>query len=78
MIAIFDLIKTVFGKRTDDPVHYCDVYKKEGCAHVDGALCDMTTCSTLAAHKDQNIICPVCGYYCLGDGGFGCIDKPNL
>lgn len=19
--------------------------------------------------------CPVCGYYCLGNGGFGCIDK---
>ena len=23
-------------------------------------------------------ICPVCGYYCLGDGGQGCIDKPYL
>lgn len=22
--------------------------------------------------------CPVCGYYCLGNGGFGCIDKPFL
>ena len=21
--------------------------------------------------------CPVCGYYCLGRGGHGCIDKPN-
>lgn len=20
--------------------------------------------------------CPVCGYYCLGKGGHGCIDKP--
>jgi hypothetical protein len=20
--------------------------------------------------------CPVCGYYCLGNGGMGCIDKP--
>jgi hypothetical protein len=24
----------------------------------------------------DNIQCPVCGYYCLGNGGFGCIDKP--
>jgi len=24
------------------------------------------------------IQCPVCGYYCLGKGGFGCIDKPTL
>jgi hypothetical protein len=22
--------------------------------------------------------CPVCGYYCLGNGGHGCIDKPAL
>lgn len=22
--------------------------------------------------------CPVCGYYCLGKGGIGCIDKPGL
>jgi len=26
----------------------------------------------------KNEICPVCGYYCLGKGGFGCIDKPTL
>ena len=23
-------------------------------------------------------ICPVCGYYCLGKGNFGCIDKIGL
>ena len=31
--------------------------------------------------KDQylnNIICPVCGYNCLGSGGNGCIDKPGF
>ncbi len=22
--------------------------------------------------------CPVCGYYCLGNGGVYCIDKPSL
>lgn len=26
--------------------------------------------------KLEDIICPVCGYYCLGKGGMGCIDKP--
>jgi len=26
----------------------------------------------------DDIICPVCGKYCLGKGGYGCIDKPNL
>ena len=28
--------------------------------------------------KPEDIQCPVCGYYCLGKGGFGCIDKPNI
>lgn len=28
--------------------------------------------------KPEDIICPVCGYYCLGKGGHGCIDKPNI
>ena len=22
--------------------------------------------------------CPTCGFYCLGKGGFGCIDKPAI
>lgn len=22
--------------------------------------------------------CPVCGYYCVGNGGIGCIDKKGL
>lgn len=26
----------------------------------------------------ENLICPVCGYYCLGKGGIGCIDKAGL
>ena len=35
--------------------------------------------------KDKNLYetyknesCPVCGYYCQGKGGYGCIDKPKL
>jgi len=28
--------------------------------------------------KTQESQCPVCGYYCAGKGGVGCIDKPNL
>lgn len=26
----------------------------------------------------KNETCPVCGYYCNGNGGIGCIDKPAL
>lgn len=28
--------------------------------------------------KLAEIICPVCGYYCLGNGGIGCIDKKGM
>lgn len=34
-----------------DPVKHCEVYKKEGCAHVDGFLCDMETCSIRHAFR---------------------------
>lgn len=29
-------------------------------------------------HDMSEIYCPVCGFYCLGNGGHGCIDKPRL
>jgi len=28
----------------DDPVRHCDVYREDGCSHVDGYLCDFETC----------------------------------
>ncbi len=64
-----------------DPVKKCEVYRLEGCSHVDGFLCDMKTCTTLEQYRNnrnKNTNCPVCGYYCLGTGGIGCIDKPSL
>ena len=67
-----------FFSSKNDPVVHCEVYKKEGCAHVDGLLCDMPTCSILEKYKNTQIQCPVCGFYCIGKGGFGCIDKPSF
>ena len=32
--------------RLNDPVYHCEIYIAEGCAHVDGFLCDMKTCSS--------------------------------
>lgn len=29
----------------DDPVKYCNLYKEQGCSHVDGFLCDFNSCS---------------------------------
>jgi len=31
----------------------------------------------MSATKPEDEQCPVCGYYCLGNGGIGCIDKPT-
>lgn len=28
--------------------------------------------------KAEDEVCPICGYYCLDDGGEDCIDKPGL
>jgi hypothetical protein len=43
--------------RTDssrsDPVRHCDVYKTEGCTHVDGFLCNMETCDILQKYRDE-------------------------
>ena len=35
------------GKYLADPVKHCNVYKLVGCAHVDGALCNMKTCEII-------------------------------
>ena len=72
------IIKWFKDMRSTDPVYKCKVYKTVGCAHVDGYPCDMKTCNILRELLDSEIQCPVCGYYCLGNGGHGCIDKPNL
>lgn len=44
-----------------------DVKKDMKCHNIDKAY-----------EKNKDIICPVCGFYCLGKGGRGCIDKPSL
>ena len=34
----------------EDPVRSCDLYKEEGCPHVDGLLCDMQRCRMRKEH----------------------------
>ena len=36
------------------------------------------TGDSLKKLQEGTIYCPVCGYYCTGKGGKGCIDKPTL
>lgn len=36
-------------------------------------------CHRFISEKEiEEMQCPVCGYYCLGKGGNGCINKPSL
>lgn len=37
--------------RSNDPVYSCTVYKRQGCSHIDGMLCDMETCTILEEYK---------------------------
>ena len=46
-----------------------------------GALLGMFTSNRDAPSRkqmDDDLFCPVCGYYCLGKGGRECLDKPTL
>jgi hypothetical protein len=59
-------------------IKIAQLYKNEGCSHDNGFLCDLPNCSMNKTYLQQNIQCPICGYYCLGKGSHGCIDKPSL
>ena len=45
------IIQELTDRLRSDPVRHCDVYKTEGCSHVDGFLCDMETCDILQKWK---------------------------
>lgn len=34
-----------------DPVRGCELYKNEGCSHVDGLLCDYPKCKMLKEYR---------------------------
>lgn len=36
-----------------DPVKHCNLYKEEGCVHVDGTLCDFNTCTMRTDHDNK-------------------------
>lgn len=55
MKKVIHRLKPVFKV---DPVKRCEVYKREGCSHVDGPLCDMETCS-MVVESDQKKIIPI-------------------
>ena len=52
MIKIWKKIKDTIK---NDPLKQCEVYKKEGCAHVDGLLCNYPYCPILKKYYLANI-----------------------
>jgi hypothetical protein len=45
-------------RKANDPVRSCKVHKEIGCAHVDGYLCDMGTCSIRSSYEGAIAIAP--------------------
>ena len=47
VLIILSFILLLVGKisrRPNDPVYFCELYRRDGCSHVDGFLCDFDTC----------------------------------
>jgi hypothetical protein len=38
----------------NDPVQNCELYRDEGCSHVDGYLCDFPQCKMLRNYREEN------------------------
>lgn len=47
LIIIIPLLLFKYNRRVHDPVYSCRLYKKQGCAHVDGFLCHYPQCPCL-------------------------------
>ena len=46
-----------FTSFDNDPVKQCNVYKRVGCSHVDGPLCQMKTCDIVVKdHSGSNSV----------------------
>jgi hypothetical protein len=61
-----------------DPVRHCPVYKEQGCAHVDGLLCNFPDCPVFRGFMDRRWVgCAECSFLdvcCSKNYGFGCHD----
>lgn len=61
-----------------DPVRHCPVYREQGCAHVDGLLCNFPDCPVFRGFMDRRWVgCAECSFLdvcCSKNYGFGCCD----
>ena len=52
-IGKYDSMYPYDAPSQNDPVKYCEVFKKLGCSHVDGYLCDFPKCSVLLDYREE-------------------------
>jgi hypothetical protein len=50
IIGMYLLIKSLIINYRSDPLYQCKVYRQQGCAHIDGYLCDYPKCDILQEH----------------------------
>ena len=54
MITIIKTLWNDYKKLSlTDPVKSCNLYRNEGCSHVDGFLCNMETCSCKKRYDEE-------------------------
>lgn len=58
MRKLFKLFKLIKHYKETDPVYKCTLYKKRGCAHVDGMLCNYDTCRERILFEIRNTEMP--------------------
>lgn len=51
-MIILRFFKDLFGS-SDDPVKHCELHRAEGCAHVDGFLCNLHTCEMRKEYNNR-------------------------
>lgn len=52
---ILELILNLFNFNSNDPVKSCKVYKRHGCSHIDGYLCNIKNCNILEKYELQEL-----------------------
>ena len=55
LLKIKQFISKIIWYYENDPVKKCNLYKNNGCSHVDGILCDFPKCSINKEYNYDNI-----------------------
>ena len=54
MNKLWEILLAIIDYVDNDPVKYCELYKSEGCTHVDVMCCNFPNCTTLIEWENKN------------------------